>query len=301
MKASVIHQYGGPEVLKYEDFADPTVGEGQVLVRLAATSINPIDVKRRAGLVKEIFPIKFPGIIGIDVAGTIIKLGSGVKGWSVGDKVFSYGDQTYAELCAVPAAIIAKIPDGLDIVEAAALPVITTTGNQLITQSGIKSGQKILVSGATGGVGRSAVYTAKSIGAVVIAGVLKKHAKEAASIGADQIVATDDEVAMQALSGLDGVADTVGGKTATMLIGKVAKGGFYASVVGPPANAKDYSSVRVVAVYSKPDPQVLAEMGRAVASKKLTIPIGMKLPLSKASEGHAAFAKGGIGKVLLTM
>jgi NADPH:quinone reductase-like Zn-dependent oxidoreductase len=299
MKAIVIHQYGGPEVLKFEDYADPAVGEGQLLVRVAAASINPADIGRRSGRMKDIFPIKFPGIIGADVSGTIEKLGAGVKGFSVGEKVFAYADQTYAQLCAVPAANVAKIPQGLDVVEAAALPVVVTTGYQLIAQAGIKSGQRVLVGGAVGSVGRSAAYRAKSLGAVVIAGVLKKQMQQAASLGLDQIVATDDNDAIASLPPVDVVANTVPGKIGEILIGKITKGGVFASIVGPPANAKDYPSVRVVLVYSKPDPKALTEMARAVVDKKFVIPIGLKLPLSKASEGHAAFEKGGIGKVLL--
>lgn len=300
MKASVIHQYGGPEVLKYEDYADPTVGDGQVLVRVAATSINPVDLGRRSGMMKNLFPIEFPGIIGLDVAGTIVKLGPGVKGFSEGEKVFAFADQTYAELCAIPAADLAKIPYGLDVIEAAALPTVATTGHQLITQAGIKSGQTVLVTGAMGNVGRSAVYVAKHLGAVVIAGVLKKQLQQAANLGVDQVIATDDDNAIAKLPPLDAVANTVRGKIGEILLGKVTKGGVFASVVGPPANAKDYPSIRIVPVHSKPDPKALTEMARAVVDKKLVIPIGRKLPLSSASEGHAAVEKGGIGKVLLT-
>ena len=299
MKASVIHQYGGPEVLKFEDYPDPTVGEGQVLVRVAATSINPVDLGRRSGMMKDIFPIKFPGIIGLDVSGTIVKLGGAVKGFSVDEKVFAFADYTYAELCAVSAASIAKIPPGLDVVEAAALPTVVTTGHQLITQAGIKSGQTILVSGAVGNVGRSAAHMAKSLGAVVIGGVLKKQLQQAASLGLDQIIATDDNDAIAKLPPLDAVANTVRSKIGEILLSKIKKGGVFASVVGPPANAKDFPFVRVVPVYSRPDPKALTEMARAVVDKKFVIPIGRKLPLSSASEGHAAVEKGGIGKVLL--
>jgi NADPH:quinone reductase-like Zn-dependent oxidoreductase len=286
--------------LKFEDYADPAVAEGQVLIRVAATSINPVDIGRRSGRMKEIFPIKFPGIIGVDLAGTIVKLGAGVDGFSIGDKVFAIADWTYAESCAVPAANLAKIPEGLDLIEAAALPMVTTTGNMLIVRgTGIKSGQTVLITGAVGNVGRSAVYTAKQRGAVVIAGVLGRQLQQAASLGVDQIVATDDEQAIAKLPPLDAVADTVAGKTAATLLGKVEKGGVFASVLGPPANAKDYPSVRIVPVYSKPDPRTLTEMARAVVEGKLAIPIGRKLPLSSAAEGHAAVEKRGIGKVLL--
>jgi NADPH:quinone reductase-like Zn-dependent oxidoreductase len=299
MKASVIHQYGGPEVLKYEDFADPAVGEGLVLVRVAATSINPVDVGRRSGRMKDIFPIKFPGIVGVDVAGTIVKLAPGVKGFSVGDRVFAVADHTYAELCAVPAGAIAKIPEGLDVVEAAALLVVTTTGYQLILQAGVKSGQTVLVSGAVGNVGRSAVYTAKSLGAVVIGGVRKKQLQQAASLGVDRLIATDDDAAIASLGPVDAVADTVSGKLGEVLLTKVKKGGVFASVAGLPANTREYASVHAVFVHSHPDPKVLTMMAQAVVEKKLVIPIGRKLPLSSAADGHAAVEKGGIGKVLL--
>ncbi len=88
MKAIVVHQYGGPEVLKFEEYPDPVPGRGEVLVRVAAASVNPIDYKRRAGLTKDFYPIKFPGLIGVDMAGTVVKLGPGAEGFSVGDQVF---------------------------------------------------------------------------------------------------------------------------------------------------------------------------------------------------------------------
>jgi NADPH:quinone reductase-like Zn-dependent oxidoreductase len=161
MKAVVVHQYGGPEVLQFEEYPDPVAGRGEVLVRVAATSVNPIDYKRRAGLMKDFYPIHFPGLVGVDVAGTVVTVGPGVEGFSRGDQVFAMAADTYAELCVVKAAILAKVPKGLDLIQAAALPLVTTTGNQLISAAGIKSGQTVLVVGAAGNVGRSAVYTAK--------------------------------------------------------------------------------------------------------------------------------------------
>jgi NADPH:quinone reductase-like Zn-dependent oxidoreductase len=300
MKAVVVHEYGGPEVLKFEDYPDPVPGPGEVLVRVAATSVNPIDYKRRAGKTKDFYPIDFPGLMGVDLAGTVVKSGPGVEGFSVGDRVFGMAANTYAELCVVKAASLAKVPKGLDLIKAAALPLVTTTGNQLISQgTGIKAGQTVLVAGAAGGVGRSAVFTAKQRGATVIAGVLKSQLEEAKSIGADQVVATDDANAITNLAPLDAVADTVGGKTAEMLIAKVKAGGVFASVLGAPLNAAQYPSVKVVPVYSQPDPKILEIMAEAVAAGKLVIPISRKLPLSDAVEGQAAAEKGGIGKVLL--
>ena len=299
MKAVVFHEYGGPEVLKFEDYPDPIPGPGEVLVRVAAASVNPIDYKRRAGLTKDFYPMKFPGLIGVDMAGTVVNIGPGVEGFSVGDRVFTMADNTYAELCVVKAAVLAKVPKGLDLIQAAALPLVTVTGNQLLSATGIKAGQTVMVVGAVGNVGRSAVFTAKARGAIVIAGVLKKQIDEAKTIGADQVVATDDDSALANLPPLDAVADTVGGRTAEKLIAKVKPGGVYASVVEVPQNAAKYPSVRVVHVFSKFDRKTLEFMAEAVRDGKLVIPITQELPLSDAAEAQAVAEKGGVGKILL--
>ena len=299
MKAVVVHQYGGPEVLKFEDYPDPVPGPGEVLVRVAATSVNPIDYRRRAGLTKDFYPIQFPGLIGVDIAGTVVQLGPGAKDFSVGDRVFAMADNTYAELCVVKAAALAKIPKGLDLIQAAALPLVTVTGNQLLSATGIKAGQTVLVVGAAGNVGRSAVFTAKERGATALAGVLKRQIEEAKTVGADQVVATDDDAAIANLPPLDAVADTVGGRTAEKLIGKVRAGGVYASVVEAPPNSAKYPSVKVVHVFSKFDRKTLEFMAEAVRDGKLVIPISQRLPLSEAAEAQAAAEKGGAGKILL--
>jgi NADPH:quinone reductase-like Zn-dependent oxidoreductase len=302
MKAIVIHEYGGPEVLRYEDFPDPVPGEGELLVRVTATSINPIDIKRRSGAATDIFPIRFPGVIGVDLSGTVSALGPGAKGFSIGDRVFGVADKTYAELCVVKTANVAKIPEELDAVKAAALPLVTTTGNQLITVgTGIQSGQTVLVTGAAGNVGRSAVFTAKEKGAKVIAGVLRRQVEEAAALGTDYVVATDEEKTMANMPPVDAVADTLNGATAEKMLSKVKNGGVFASVLGAPQNAKDYPDVKVVPVYAQPDTKVLVHMAQAAREGKLVIPIGMKFPLQDAAKGHAAVAKGGAGKVLLVV
>ncbi|MGA9709029.1 MAG: NADP-dependent oxidoreductase [Candidatus Sulfotelmatobacter sp.] len=299
MKAIVVHQYGGPEVLKFEEYPDPVPGPGEVLVRVAATSVNPIDYKRRAGLTKDFYPIQFPGLIGVDIAGTVVKIGPRVEGFSIGDRVFAMADNTYAEHCVVKADVLAKVPKGLDLVQAAALPLVTTTGNQLMSATGIQAGQTVLVVGAAGNVGRSAVFTAKQRGAKVIAGVLKRQIDEAKTVGTDQAVATDDDTAIANLPPLDAVADTVGGRTAEKLIAKVKPGGVYASVVEAPQDAAKYPTVRVVHVFSKFDRKTLEFMAEAVRDGKLVIPISQKLPLSEAAKAQAAAEKGTVGKILL--
>ena len=300
MKAAVIHEYGGPEVLRYEDYADPAPNQGEVLVRVAAAGLNPVDLLERSGQTKEWRPIQFPGVIGWDLSGTVEKLGAGVQGCSVGDQVLAWAYHTYAELCAVNAALLAKIPSGLNLLDAAALPLVTMTGSQLIyVGADVKPGQTVLVSGASGSVGRSAVFAAKDRGALVIAGVLKKQLDGMKILGADRLVALDDPGSFAELQPVDIVANTVRGKTAEDLMAKVKAGGTFASVTGAPANAANYPQVRTVAFVSKQDTRNLKYMVEAVAAQRLTIPIGSKVPLRDAAEAHAAFAKGSAGKILL--
>jgi len=299
VKAIVVHEYGGPEVLKYEDYPDPVAGPDEVLVRVAAASVNPIDYKRRAGLTKDFYPMQFPSLIGVDLSGTVAKIGPGVEGFAVGDQVFSMADNTYAELCVVKATNLAKVPEGLDLVQAAAIPLVTITGNQLMAATEIKAGQTVLVVGAVGSVGRSAVFTARQRGATVIAGVRQKQADEAKTLGADQVVATDDDTAIANLPPLDAIADTVGGRLAETLLAKVKPGGVFASVAGAPQNAAQYPSVKVAPVFSKFDKKTLEFMAAAVRDGKLIIPISETLPLSEAAKAHAMAEKGGAGKIFL--
>jgi len=299
MKAIVVHEYGGPEVLKFEDYPDPAPGPGEVLVRVAAASVNPVDIKRRKGLTADYYPIHFPGLIGVDMSGTVVKVGPDVEAFGPGNRVFAMADNTYAQFCVVKADDLADVPEGLDLIEAAALPLVTVTGNQLLSATGVKAGQTVLVIGGAGNVGRSAIFTAKDRGAKVIAGVLKRQIDDAKSVGADQIVATDDESAIAALPPLDALADTVGGKTAETLIAKVKPGGVFASVLKAPSNAAQYPSVKVVFVFSKFDRDTLEYMAEAVRDGKLVIPIDRKFPLRDAAEAQAVAEKGAAGKILL--
>ena len=300
MKAIVLHEYGGPEKLKYEDVPDPVAGEGEVLVRVAATSVNPIDYKLRSGSFKDFMPIEFPKILGNDFSGIVRQVGAGVKGFAPGDKVMGVADASDAEVVAAKADATILVPEGLDLIQAASLPVVTMTGEQLISKgTGIQSGQTVLITGAAGNVGRAAVRTAKKAGAIVIAGVRKAQAKTAAELGVDEILALDDANALEKLGFIDAVADTVGGATAEKLMGKVKPGGVFASVVGPPANAKMHPTVKVVAVVMHPDTTALRSLAEDVVAGHLVIPIDRMVPLAEAGAAQAAAEKGGIGKVLL--
>jgi NADPH:quinone reductase-like Zn-dependent oxidoreductase len=297
VKAAVIHQYGGPEVLKYEDVPDPVPGPGEILMRVAAASINPIDIIERNGGTN----VALPAILGWDASGTVAKLGDGVDGLGVGEKVATWSYHTYAEFVVAKAEWFARIPEGLDLVDAAALPLVTLTGSQLVAQvAEPKPGDTVLVSGADGSVGRAAVYTAKNLGARVTAGVRKAQLEEAKHLGADEVLALDDEAAFAAFAQVDIVANTVRGATAAALMGKVKSGGTFASATGAPENAKDYPSVNVKTFHSHQDSLMLFELMEAVRDRKFKIPIARKMPLREASAGQTAVQQGHLdGKVLL--
>jgi NADPH:quinone reductase-like Zn-dependent oxidoreductase len=300
MKAIVIHSYGGPDVLNFEDLPDPVPGKGEVLVKTVASSVNPADFKMRSGAMKDLFPITFPAVLGLDVAGVVSAVGSGVTKFKPGDKVFAHASQCYASLVVVKEADLAHIPNGIQVEASAALPTVTLTGAQLaalvVSQS---SRGSVLVAGAVGNVGRSAVFIAKQKGFTVYAGVLKRQKAEAEKIGADFVVALDDEEAVRNLKPLDGVADTIDGKTAELLLEKVKPGGVFASVLGPPANAAAHPKVTVKAMQVTPDATMLVQMAEALRDGKLSIPIGEQFPLSSANKAHADAEHGRGGKILL--
>lgn len=182
----------------------------------------------------------------------IEEVGPGVTSFAIGDRVMAWAFETYAELCAVKIEVLAKVPPELDLADASALPLVRTTGSQLISvSSGLRKGQTVLVSGAVGGVARSAVCTAKEMGATVIAAVRKSQLQEAETLGADEVVALDDEHAFDLLRQVDVVASTVRGDTAGKLMRKVSDGGAFVSVTSAPENAKDFPSVRVLSFVSK--------------------------------------------------
>ena len=300
MKASVMTAYGGPEVMNYQDMPDPALGAGRVLIEVAGIGINPEDMLERNGVLKDQFPLHFPAIIGLDVSGTVVARGDGVTDLAVGDRVCGWSYHTYAELVADDAALFAKVPDAMDLVDAAAVPLVGVTGSQLITvAAGVTPGQTVLVAGAAGAVGRVAVYTAKTLGAHVIAGVEHHQLDQAGSIGADETIALDDPAAFAAIPPVDAVANALRGKAATALLAKVKDGGTFASVTGAPDGSEDFPRVRVLAFRSKQDRAGITSIADAIVAGTMSIPIGLREQLANAGAAQAAFSKGGIGKVLL--
>ena len=300
MKAVLLHEYGGPDNLKYEEWDDPQAHDGQILICVVAAGINPIDWKLRSGAMKTFMPLELPVILGYDYSGVVRSVGKGVEGYTEGDKVFGRASKTYAEFLLADLAGLSKLPKGLDHIEAAALPVVLNTGEQLIVQAGkVKPGQTVVITGALGSVGRTAAWVAKKLGAHVIAGVRGSQKKAAEELGADALLALDSRQEMDSLGSVEVVADTIGGNVGDALIAKVKPGGTYASVVGPPSNAQRYPAVKVEAFGSHPDAASMRSLAEDIANGKFKIPVDRTIPLSDAAKAHAEAEKGGIGKVLL--
>jgi NADPH:quinone reductase-like Zn-dependent oxidoreductase len=302
MKAVVLHEYGGPEKLKLEDgVPDPQISGDTVLIAAAASSVNPIDWKVRSGARQKDFPLSFPAILGRDVSGIVRAVGANVKHFKPGDRVLAFSNETYAELVAVADSDLTHLPDGVDLVDAAAIPLIALTGEQLVRLAArVQKGQTVVVTGALGSVGRAAVHTAKKMGARVIAGVRKKALKDAESLGAAGVLAVDDDDAVASLGLVDAIADTVGGEVARKLFTRVKPGGTfgYASVV-PEGMAALNPTVTITRVFARPDPSKVREFADDVRDGKFVLPIGRRLPLGNAAEAQALGEKGGVGKIVL--
>jgi NADPH:quinone reductase-like Zn-dependent oxidoreductase len=301
MKAIVLHAYGPPSNLKYEDFADPKAGPGAVLVRVHAAGVNPVDWKIRSGAAAKMFPVNFPAILGYDFAGTVQALGEGVAGFTVGDRVFGRTSSCYAELTTATADEIAKVPEGLDLTIAGALGVITTTAHQLIYEAvKAQSGQTILLTGALGSVGRIALFAAIEAGAKVIAGVRLNQMDEAIALGATAAIDIDDASDLLKLGLLDAVADTVGGALSSKFLGHIKSGGTYGGITGPPKDAALHPTVHINTFSSHPDAKAMLHYAEAIRDGKLVFKVDLLLPLADAAEAHTKAEKGGIGKIVLT-
>ncbi|MGC2617733.1 MAG: NADP-dependent oxidoreductase [Acidobacteriaceae bacterium] len=301
MKAVVLYEYGDIDRLQLKnDQREPPYAPNEVRVRVRATSINPIDWKLRSGAARNRMPLTFPAILGRDLSGEIVDLGSDVTGFEKGMRVMALAFGTYAEFTTVRADILAPIPDKLSFEQAAALPLVLTTGAQLIERAvQVQPGWTILVTGALGGVGRTAVHVARKHGAHVIAGVKGSQREEAQKLGADRVVAIDDDKEIATLRDLDAIADTVGGDTIARLLTALKPGGVLGSVLGEPEAAKG-KDIKVAAFMAQPDAARLYELADDVARGEFTIPIAKKFPLKDAAEAQDfAEHKHPGGKVLL--
>ncbi len=302
MKAVVLNEYGGPENLKFEDdVPDPLTGGNTVLIASTAASVNPIDWKLRSGIRRKDSPLSFPAILGRDVSGIVRSVGAYVKHFKPGDRVLALTNKTYAELVAVDDSDVTHLPDGVDLIDAAALPLISLTGDQLVRlATNVQKGQVVLVTGALGSVGRAAVHAAKKIGAQVIAGVRQSELDKARSLGVSGVLAIDDDRAIENFPFVDAIADTVGGDVAARLISRVKPNGSlgYTTMLPEGAEAKN-PAVKTARVNAKPDPSKVREFADDVRDGKFVLPIGRRMPLAEAAEAHRLGEKGGIGKIIL--
>lgn len=300
MKAVLLYEYGGPEQLRYEDVAEPQYGEDEVLVKVRATSINPIDYKLRSGAAKARMPLELPAILGRDLSGEVAKMGRNVKGFNQGAHVMALTNHTYAEYTVVKADLLAPIPDGLTFEQAAALPLVTITGSQLIERAiKIQQGQTVLVTGALGGVGRTAVQVARKHGAKALAGVRSSEKEKAAELHTDGVVAIDSEEEIGRLHDLDAIADTVGGETIKKLFKTLRSGGVIGSVLGEPEGAKKLN-IRVEAFMAQSGPLRMHQLAEDVARHEFSIPIARVMKLAEIQEAQRLAEKGAVGgKIVL--
>ena len=218
-----------------------------------------------------------------------------------GDRVLAFSNATYAELVAVDDSSVTHPPDGVNLSDAAAIPLIALTGDQLVRlATNVKKGQGVLITGALRSVGRAAAHTAKKIGAQVIAGIRAKELDDARSLGVSDVLAIDDDKAIEKFRLVDAIADTVGGEVAAKLIAKIKKSGSFGYAAGLPEGAVAQNpAVKITRVFAKPDPSKVREFADDVRDGKFVLPIGRRMPLRDAAEAHALGEKGGIGKILL--
>ena len=300
MKAVLLYSYGDPSQLRYEEVPVPKYGDNEVLVKMHATSVNPIDVKIRSGATKSRFSIEFPAILGRDLSGEVAETGRNVQGFPRGMRVMALANSTYAEYTVAKADVLAPIYDALNFEQAGALPLVTTTGAQLIERAvKPKSGQTVLVTGALGGVGRTAAHVARKHGARVLAGVRAKEKEEASKLKVDGVVAIDSEEEIEHLHDLDAIADTVGGATIQRLLKTIRKGGVLGSVLGQPEGADKYD-IHVEAFMVQPDASRLDQLAEDVARQEFSLPIARTMKLREIQEAHRIFERGGLaGKIVL--
>ena len=237
MKAFVLNTYAGQ--LHETDVAEPTVGDNDVLIRVQAAGLNMLDEKVRAGEFKQILPYRLPQIMGNDVAGTVIAVGSGVRGFVVGDEVYGRPDQarigTFAERIAVAERDVALKPASITIEEAGSLPLVALTAWQALVELGdVQPAQKVLIHAGAGGVGSIAIQLAKHLGASVATTVSASNADFVRELGADIVIDYHTQDFEQVLTGYDFVLDSVGGENLDKSLRVLRRGGIAVGISGPP-------------------------------------------------------------------
>ena len=308
MKAVRFHEFGGPEVLRYEDVDRPRPAAAQVLIRVAATSFNPVDAAIRSGFLQQIIPVALPHTPGIDVAGTVAEIGEGIAGWSVGDAVVGFlpmtEDGASAEFVLAPAELLTGAPTSIPLVDAAALPSASLSAWQaLFEQADLKAGQRVLVNGAGGGVGGYALQLAKQAGATVIATAGPRSKDTVGALGADRIVDYTATAVTEAISEpVEVVLNLVVAPESDLagLTDLVSDGGVLVSTTSPVRDdpGRDVRSVRL---FVRSDAGQLATIVERVDSGELRVDVSERFPLSEIARVHELGEAGKFrGKVILT-
>ena len=306
MKAIRIHNYGGPEVLKYEDAPRPQPQAGEVLIRVHAAGVNPIDWKVREGHMKDFWPHKFPLILGWDLSGVVEELGRGVSRFKIGDEVYSVPNSTrngaYADYIVVREPELALKPNSLHHIRAAALPLAAVTAWQALFDAGqLVSGQRMLIHGGSGGVGHVAVQLAKWKGACVFATASTKNQELLRELGVDEPIDYTKQKFEDVARDVDLVLDLIGGETQERSWSVLKKGGVLLSLVQPPSVEKAKAlGVRAAFVAGHPSGAQLAEIAKLIDSGELKPVIDRILPLSEARRAHELSQSGHThGKIVL--
>jgi len=308
MRAVTQKTVGGPEVLVLADYPDPAPKQGEVLVRVEAAGVNPVDAAVRAGY----YPLlgEPPFILGWDVSGTVEAIGPGVVGLAIGDEVFGMPRfpaqaAAYAEKVAAPADELAPKPKGLDHIHAAGLPLAGLTAWQgLVKAGGLREGQRVLIHAAGGGVGHLAIQIAKARGAVVLASASAQKIDFVRGLGADEVIDYRQENFVERAGEIDLALEAVGGDHAAETVKTLRPGGILVSLlnVGDAATAAAKErGIRVERISVRPDRAGLLELAGLVEAGKLKVHVEKAFPLAKAAEAHAFLATRPKGKVVLTV
>jgi NADPH:quinone reductase-like Zn-dependent oxidoreductase len=306
MKAVRIHQYGGREVLSIDDIPVPAIAPDEVLVRVVAASINPVDWKVRAGYLAQMIPHPLPLTLGWDVSGVVAAVGAQVTQWQAGDAVFSRPDLarngTYAEFVAIRAGECARKPRTISHVEAASLPLAGITAwEAMIDVARVGPGQRVLVHAGSGGVGSLAIQIVKAAGATVIATTSGRNRALVESLGADQVVDYTTTKVADAVEPVDVVFDTLGGDVQEASWSLLKPGGIQVSIISPPDEARAAArGVRGAFVFIGPNAPVLDRLAAMVDGGTLRPVVGAEFGLDDIAAAHALSESGrAVGKIAL--
>ena len=308
MKAIVIHEYGGPEVLKYEDVPRPEPKADQILIRVIAAGVNPVDGMIRSGMFAKDGNGAFPMVLGGDIAGVVERVGNKITKFKAGDPVFAYvsldSGGGYAQYAVVPEGDAAPKPKSLTYVEAGAVPIVALTAWQaLIDIAKLSAGQTVLIHGGSGGVGSFAIQIAKARGAKVIATASTANQDLLKQLGTDVAVDYTKQKFEDVAKDVDVVLDSVGKDTLTRSYGVVKKCGIIVSLVARP-NQSDLEKhgIRGVALSVEPNSGELAQIGKLIDEKKIRVIVSQTFPLSEAKKAQEQVASGHTrGKIVLKL